>query len=170
LLQLFFCYDCEESYEPFAPSILLRFVPLPPATPTPGQEVSPDLLADVAANEDPAAQLAKRPRDDDQRRESASMIPKGHFPFRKLVNWTPREDWPEAIERRGIAGAEGIDPANDLPTADWSCKLGGWAPWVQGGSHHGCHLCVRCCWSEASCVCVCFQEWGTRRAPSVERR
>jgi hypothetical protein len=132
MLQLFFCYACEESYEPFAPSVLVRFVPLPPAVPAPGQELPPALLADIAANEDAAVQLSKRPRDDEQRSEGECKFPKGHFPFKKLVNWVPREDWPHLFERQDIAAAEGIDPADDLPTPEGGCKLGGWAEWTQG--------------------------------------
>jgi hypothetical protein len=39
---MFYCWSCEDTYEPFSKAVLLRFVPLPPADPTAG---APSLLS-----------------------------------------------------------------------------------------------------------------------------
>jgi hypothetical protein len=93
------------------------------------------LFADIAANEDPAVQLAKRPRD-----AEGNCQPRFFFPFQRLVKWTAREDWPTDEERNEIACGpctiEGANPWEDLNdrfgTFYTDCKLGGWVPWVRG--------------------------------------
>jgi hypothetical protein len=204
LLQMFYCWTCEDTYEPFSKAVLLRFVPLPPADPTAGApsllsiasrsvagfldanpglfsrttahahiartphtshththtssrcaradkdaEVKKNLsltgldekvegslahgalMADVAANEDPAAQLAKRPHDDEARNTENTCF-SGHFPLKRLVRWVPRDDWPNADEREDVVEELGQeDDDEEEYDTYYSCKLGGWAPWVQ---------------------------------------
>ncbi|ELR12851.1 uncharacterized protein ACA1_094080 [Acanthamoeba castellanii str. Neff] len=99
------------------------------------------LMADVAANEDPAAQLAKRPHDDVARNTENTCF-NGHFPFKRLVRWVPRDDWPDADEREDVVEELGQeDDDEEEYETYYSCKLGGWAPWVQSVSYASCPTC-----------------------------
>lgn len=99
------------------------------------------LMADAAANEDPAAQLARRPHGHQDRVDNGTLME--HFPLKRLVKWVAQDDWPNFMERPELV-TEHHDEAEvaALPQdAYYSCKLGGYAPWVQAVDYASCPEC-----------------------------
>jgi hypothetical protein len=100
------------------------------------------LMADAAANEDPAAQLARRPHDHQDRVDNGTLME--HFPLKRLVKWVAQDDWPNFMERPKLVTKHHDEAEVAALPQDpyYSCKLGGYAPWVQGTRCAVCAVCA----------------------------